>query len=62
MNPVTVFLIRFVASLGAAYFVARFYFDGAGWSVVFTLAAFMLLVAYVFEALRRKGGADKGQG
>ena len=59
MSPVTVFLIRFAASIGAAYFLAHFYFDGAGWRVVSVLAAFMLLVAYVVEALRKRGETNK---
>jgi hypothetical protein len=52
MPPVTVLLVRLAAALGFSYFLNVFYFGGFNLMRFIALAAFMLAVAYAFEALR----------
>ena len=56
MTPNTVFLVRAVLSVGAAFLLSYMYFGGVQWITVLGLAAFMLVVAYVLEGLRKRRG------
>jgi membrane protein implicated in regulation of membrane protease activity len=59
MTPNTVFLLRVALSIGAAFMLSYMYFGGFQWMTVLGLAAFMLLVAYVLEGLRKRRGGPK---
>lgn len=54
MNQGAVFILRAVMSFAASFVVTRMYFGDVGWGKIILLAAFMLIVAYAFEALRGK--------
>ncbi len=56
MTPVSVFLLRLALSLGAGLFLSVTFFGGFNWIMIIVLAGFMLGVAYVSEAFRRRGG------
>jgi hypothetical protein len=60
MSAATKFILRAALSVGAAFAIAYFYFGGIDWSVVLPLAGFMLVLAYVFEALRGRGSGGSG--
>jgi hypothetical protein len=55
MTPLTVFFMRAALSIGASLLLNQLYFGGFDWMRIGLLAGFMLLVAYVFEAFRRRG-------
>ena len=53
MSGGRIFLIRAVISLAASFFVTRVHFGRVDYIYIIGLAAVMVFVAYVFEAMRR---------
>jgi hypothetical protein len=56
MRRIHIFLLRLVLAVVLAYFICRIFFEGASASRMIALAAIMLLLAYLFEYTKRKGG------
>jgi hypothetical protein len=56
MNRLSILLMRAVLAVLLAYFLCRIFFEGASALRVSGLAAMMLVLAYLFEYTRRKGG------
>ena len=56
MSPVRIFLIRAVLSVVAGLILSAAFFGGIRLYLVVMLAALMLGVAYVMEALRKRTG------
>jgi hypothetical protein len=56
MRGLYIFLMRLVLAVALAYFICRVFFEGASALRVIALSATMLLLAYLFEYTKRKGG------
>jgi len=56
MNRIYILLMRAVLAVLLAYFLCRIFFEGASALRVIALAAIMLVLAYLFEYTKRKGG------
>ena len=56
MRGLYIFLMRLILAVVLAYFISRIFFEGASALRVIALAATMLLLAYLFEYTKRKGG------
>ena len=51
-TPNVKLILRAILSFLAAVLLSRMYFGGMDWGRITILAGFMLLVSYVFEAMR----------
>jgi hypothetical protein len=56
MRGLQIFLIRLGLAVVLAYFICRVFFEGASALRVVSLAAAMLLLAYLFEFTKKRGG------
>lgn len=56
MSPIKIFIIRAVLAVVAGLFLSATFFGGVRWYLVMVLAVFMLGVAYIMEALRKRSG------
>ncbi|MEW6265244.1 MAG: hypothetical protein AB1641_19375 [Thermodesulfobacteriota bacterium] len=54
MTPAVVFVVRAVLSVVMSVIITWIFYDRLNWLVVGLLAAFMILVSYLFEAWRAR--------
>jgi hypothetical protein len=62
MGGLYIFLMRMVLAVLLAYFICRIFFEGASALRMIALAVTMLVLAYLFEYTKRKGGTHGNPG
>jgi len=62
MRGLYIFMMRMVLAVLLAFFIGRIFFESASTLRVIALAAIMLVLAYLFEYTKKKGGTHGNPG
>ncbi|MFH1076191.1 MAG: hypothetical protein V1753_05025 [Pseudomonadota bacterium] len=55
MNTITIFIIRIIIGTLSALILSKFFYPGSGVTKIISLALFLVGIAYIMEAWKKRG-------